>query len=157
MNRRKRVIVINRLASSSGSPRPAVNALSASVRTPVRSFRDLIVWQRGMDLAVEAYRLTDRLPRSEQFGLQIQARRAASSVPANIAEGVGRGTTREYVRSLSIANGSLKELETQLDLGLRLQFYRIEDASEAFRLAEEVSKMLGALMGTLRKRENRPR
>jgi four helix bundle protein len=110
-----------------------------------------------MDLAVEAYRLTDRLPRSEQFGLQIQARRAASSVPANIAEGVGRGTTREYVRSLSIANGSLKELETQLDLGLRLQFYRIEDASEAFRLAEEVSKMLGALMGTLRKRENRPR
>ncbi|HEV8356950.1 MAG TPA: four helix bundle protein [Gemmatimonadales bacterium] len=131
--------------------------MTASVRTPVRSFRDLIVWQRGMDLAVEVYRLTDRLPRSEQFGLRVQARRAASSIPTNIAEGVGRGTTREYLRSLAIANGSLKELETQLTLGVRLQFYESDDAREAFRLAEEVSKMLGALMRTLRKRENRVR
>jgi four helix bundle protein len=110
-----------------------------------------------MDLAVEVYRLTDRLPRSEQFGLRVQARRAASSIPTNIAEGVGRGTTREYLRSLAIANGSLKELETQLTLGVRLQFYESDDAREAFRLAEEVSKMLGALMRTLRKRENRVR
>ena len=123
----------------------------------VRSFRDLIVWQRSMDLASEAFRLTDRLPPSERFGLQAQARRAAVSIPSNIAEGVGRGTTREYVRSLLIASGSLNELETQLLLGVELKFYEEEVTRQAFRLAEEVGKLLGATLRTLRRRENRRR
>ena len=110
-----------------------------------------------MDLAVDTYRLTRRLPRSERFAFVDQARRAATSIPANIAEGVGRGTTREYIRSLCIANGSLKELETHLLLGLRLQFYGAEDAREAFRLVEEVAKLLGSLIRTLRGRSQRPR
>jgi four helix bundle protein len=87
-----------------------VKALTDPEIRKVRSVRDLLAWQRGMELAVETCRLTCHLPASERFGLQVQTRRAAASIPANIAEGVGRGTSREYVRSLSIANGSLKEL-----------------------------------------------
>ena len=134
-----------------------MNPLTPPARPIVRSYRDLIVWQRGVELAVETYRLTDRLPLPERFGLQAQARRAAVSVPANIAEGVGRSTTREYLRSLTIANGSLKELETLLTLGLALQFYGTEDARESLRLAEEVGKLLGGIIRALRKRQNRTR
>src|ERR1043166_388472 len=118
---------IGNLPESHADP---VTLVTPPALPPVRSFRDLIVWQRGMDLAVDTYRLTRRLPRSERFAFVDQARRAATSIPANIAEGVGRGTTREYIRSLCIANGSLKELETHLLLGLRLQFYGAEDRSE---------------------------
>jgi four helix bundle protein len=110
-----------------------------------------------MDLAVEAYRVTDCLPHAERFGLRDQARRAAVSIPANIAEGVGRGTTPEFIRSLFISNGSLKELETDLELGRRLEFYGDAEAREAFRLAEEVGKLIGALIRSLRRREPRSR
>jgi four helix bundle protein len=81
----------------------------SGVSKDVRSYRDLIVWQKAMDLVVESYRLSRLLPKSEVYGLGSQLQRAAVSVPANIAEGQGREHLGEYVHHLSIANGSLME------------------------------------------------
>ena len=78
----------------------------------IKSFRDLTVWQTSMDLVTDAYRLSDSFPRSEDFGLRLQMRRAAVSVPANVAEGHGRTGIGEYLHHLSIAHGSLSELMT---------------------------------------------
>ena len=80
----------------------------------IESYREMLVWQKAMDLVVECYRLSDALPRSELFGLAAQIRRSACSVPANVAEEVGRKHLGDYLRHLSIANGSLKETETHL-------------------------------------------
>ena len=91
-------------------------------RERVRSFKDLVVWQRGMELAKLVYQLTRSFPKDEQYGLSAQMRRAATSIPSNIAEGQARGHRAEYRQFLYIALGSLAELETQLllavDLGL---------------------------------------
>jgi len=86
----------------------------------VTSYRDLRVWQLGMDLAEASYRLTREFPRDELFGLTSQIRRAAGSVPANIAEEYGRNSTRDYLRFLRVAQGNLKELETHLLLACRV-------------------------------------
>ncbi len=80
----------------------------------VRSYRDLKVWEKAMDLVVESYRLTQLFPRGETYGLTAQIQRAAVSIPANIAEGHGRDHLGNYLRHLSVANGSLMELETHL-------------------------------------------
>ena len=84
------------------------------------SHRDLVVWHKAMDVAVHVYRLTDRFPRNEMYRLTSQLTRAAASVPANIAEGNGRGSRRDYAHFLSIAKGSLNETETFLFLAIRL-------------------------------------
>jgi len=88
----------------------------------VRSFRDLEVWRLGLDLAQDVYRCTAFFPKSEAFGLTAQMRGAAVSIPSNIAEGQARNSTKEFLRFLSIALGSLAELETQLELANRLGF-----------------------------------
>src|SRR5262245_48278962 len=93
----------------------------------VKSYRDLLVWQKAMNLVVESYRLANQLPKSELYGLTSQIQRAAISVPANIAEGHGRDHLGDYLRHLSIANGSLMELETHLLLIHRLAYLSIED------------------------------
>jgi four helix bundle protein len=116
----------------------------------VKSHRDLIVWQKAMDLAVEAYRLTSRFPPSESYRLVSQITRAAASVPANIAEGNARATRRDYGQFLSIAKGSLMELETFLMLAVRLKYLGQDEAASALRLATEISKMLTALRSRLR-------
>src|SRR5690606_29968563 len=87
----------------------------------IRSHRDLSVWQLGMDVAEQIYALTQTFPSEEKFGLTSQLRRAAASVPANVAEGNARDSTKEYLRFLSIAVGSLAEIETFLELSVRLQ------------------------------------
>ena len=88
----------------------------------VQSFKELIAWQRAMDLVAEVYRVTATFPPDERFGLTIQIRRAAVAVPSNIAEGQGRGAGNEFVRFLTIARGSLQEVDTQLLLAVRLGF-----------------------------------
>lgn len=93
--------------------------------------KDLRVWQEGMDLALEVYRLSARLPIEERFGLKMQLRRAAASIPANISEGAGRGTRVEFARYIAIARGSLSELETHLLLCERLEFVTRDDALHA--------------------------
>src|SRR5687768_8153088 len=88
----------------------------------VNQYQDLIAWQKAVDLTVEIYRATDSFPKSECFGLTQQMRRAAGSIPSNIAEGQGRSTTKDYIHFLHIARGSIQELETQHYLAFKLGF-----------------------------------
>ena len=116
----------------------------------VGSYRDLRVWQVAMDLAVESYRLGELLPSRERFGLVAQIRRAATSIAANIAEGHGRLLRGEYRHHLSIARGSLKELETLLALSERLGYLSAEDLERSTELCDFLSRMLTRLRRSLR-------
>ncbi|MCC6678352.1 MAG: four helix bundle protein [Phycisphaerales bacterium] len=118
----------------------------------ISSHRDLIVWNKAMDLAVCAYGLARRFPAHEVYGLTIQVNRAAVSVPANIAEGHARSTTRDFAHFLSIARGSLMELQTLLTLAVRLGYCTDEAADPACGLITEVNKMLIALRRRLEHR-----
>lgn len=91
-------------------------------KTKIRSHRDLIVWQKAMDLVVSVYGLSEAFPKSETYGLTSQVRRAVSSVPANIAEGQGRRLRGEFLNFLGNARGSLSELDTHLELAFRLKY-----------------------------------
>jgi len=116
----------------------------------LRSYRDLRVWQEGMALAEVCYDLTRRFPKEELFGLTSQIRRAASSIPANIAEGYGRAGRREYLQFLHVAQGSLKELETHLLLAARVRCCKETDVDPLLQHTETVGKMLAALIRKLR-------
>jgi four helix bundle protein len=118
---------------------------------PVRSYQDLEVWQRAVELAIESYRVTRRLPSREMYGLTSQIQRAAVSIPANIAEGHGRASRGDYVRHLTIANGSLRELETHLVLVERLDYAGSTELERARTLVTRVGQMLVALLRRLRK------
>ena len=122
------------------------------MRVPVRCFKDLLVWQRAMDLAVEANRLSQPWPKSELYGLTAQLKRSALSVPANIAEGHGREHLGDYLHHLSIASGSLMELETELLLAQRLGYLAAEDAEGVFKRVQEVGRMLAGLSRKLKRR-----
>lgn len=108
----------------------------------VRSHRELIVWQKAMDLVVAVYGLSHNFPKSELYGLTSQLTRAAVSVPGNIAEGYNRDTTREYCRYLSTAKGLLMEVETYLFLAIRLDYAPESEVEPLLELVIEVSKML---------------
>jgi four helix bundle protein len=110
-----------------------------------KATKDLLVWQKAMDLVVECYQLTKRFPASELYGLTSQIRRAAVSVPANIAEGFGRWHSKDFVRFLLNANGSLKEVETHLLISERLGFLQRPEMHKAMGLSEELGRMLAAL------------
>ncbi|HEV2498497.1 MAG TPA: four helix bundle protein [Terriglobia bacterium] len=116
----------------------------------VRSYRDLKVLERVMDLVLESYKLTSSFPKAEVYGLISQIRRAAVSIPANIAEGHGREHLGDYLRHLSVANGSLMELETHLLIAGRLDYVKREQMEPALRLAAEVGKMLSGLTKSLK-------
>jgi four helix bundle protein len=109
----------------------------------------LLVWQKSMDMAVQVYRLTACFPKSELYRLTSQVTRAAVSVPANIAEGNGRGSRREYAHFLAIAKGSLNETETFLFLALRLGYLREHETAPTLFLITEIGKMLTALRARL--------
>ena len=111
----------------------------------IESYQDLVVWQKSMDLVVIAYRLVAGFPQNERYELAAQIRRAAVSIPANIPEGFGRWHSKEFVRFLLIANGSLKELETHLLIAKRLDFLNSEQLSNPLALAQEIGRMLAAL------------
>ena len=108
----------------------------------VQSHRDLVVWQKAMDLAVEVYRLTACFPADERFRLVSQIARAVSSIPANIAEGHARGSRKEYANFVAIAKGSLMETETFLTLATRLGYLKPCQVDPAQQLITEISKML---------------
>ncbi len=118
--------------------------------SPKGSFKSLIVWQRAVELSLAIYRLTAQFPSSEQFGLTNQLRRASVSVASNIAEGYGRSTKGEYVLFLGHARGSNCELLTQLTIAEGLKFGSASLRRESEELANEVGKMLVALMNKLR-------
>ena len=120
-------------------------------RKAVKNYRDLEVWQRGMDLVESVYRVTESFPKSEKFGLMSQLRRAAVSVPSNIAEGWGRGSRKAYVRFLRIARSSLMEVETQLLIAHRLNYLDERTVQKAIEATTAESKMLLALIRSLQK------
>ena len=117
---------------------------------PLRSYRDLKVWQRAMDLVDSVYDLTNEFPQDERFGLVQQIRRAVVSIPSNIAEGYGRKHRREYVNHLSIAAGSRCETETQLVIAVRRNYITKTDATPAWQTSQEVSRMLHRLIDKLK-------
>ena len=115
----------------------------------IRSYRDLLVWQKGMALAKQVYAMTRAFPGDERFGLTAQMRRAVVSVPSNIAEGQARHGRREFVHFLSHAEGSLAELDTQLTLAVELGYCRPCDGDGSVVTIAELQKMLASLGGKL--------
>ena len=118
----------------------------------IRNYRDLEVWQRSMELAETVWRLSAAFPREERFGMTSQVRRAATSVPANIAEGAERQGTREFLQFLGIANGSLAETETFLLLAERLGLVPHDTVEDALKQAGVVGRLLAGLRRSLRER-----
>jgi len=119
---------------------------------PIRSFRDLLVWQDSMDLVTAIYRTTSKFPRAERYALVDQLRRAAVSVPSNIAEGHGRSRTADHLRYLSIAVGSLHELETQIEIARRLGYMTEDAGKELLGTSTTLGRMLGGLIASLKRR-----
>ncbi len=115
----------------------------------LRSYKEFTVWQKSMDLAVEIYRLVKILPKTETYALSDQMRRTVVSIPSNIAEGQGRNSTREFIKFLAIARGSQSELETQLQLCVRIGYVDESEISVSVGLCNEVGKMLNVLIRKL--------
>lgn len=115
----------------------------------INSFRDLVVWQKSLDLAVRCYKLVRRFPRIDQGVLGYQIRKSSLSIPSNIAEGQARHSTSGYINYLLIANASNAELQTQLEVGRRVQLINEEEAAAYIADAEEVGRMLGGLVNSL--------
>jgi four helix bundle protein len=115
----------------------------------VRHYQELIVWQKAMDLVEEVYKVCRSFPREEIYGLTSQLRRAAVSIPSNVAEGQGRRTTADFLRHLSIAYGSLLEVETQILIATRLNYLAQGNCSKVLKMAGEVGRLLNGLMSSL--------
>ncbi len=116
---------------------------------PASSFRDLRVWQEAMNLTTAIYKSTARFPKHELYGLRLQVRRAAVSVPSNIAEGKGHRSDKEFVHFLLHARGSLLELQTQLLIAEELQYLRKEEGSRLLAMAEGVGRALSGLINSM--------
>lgn len=118
-----------------------------------RSYKDLVVWQKGIALAKLVYGLTRSFPSEEKFGIVAQMRRAALSVPSNVAEGQARRTTGEFIQFISHAEGSVAELDTQLILSIELKFCSNAAADAAFALIDEIRRILNGLRRKLSARQ----
>ena len=118
----------------------------------LQNYQDLEVWQKAMSLAEQCYLVTRTFPKEELFGMTSQIRRAAASIPANIAEGQGRQHTKEFLHFLSIARGSLKEVETHLMLSQRVGLMTVEQLETLLKLTDEISRKMSGLRKTLEKR-----
>lgn len=123
----------------------------------MNNFKELLVWQKAVNLALEVYKFTSHFPDTEKFGLANQIRRAATSVSANIAEGWGRGTTKEYIHFLLVARGSLMELETHSIIVQGLGYMNRHQLYEATGKIEEIAKMLNGLIQSLKGRRSSPK
>ena len=123
---------------------------SLAPTSSVQTFRELVVWQKSMELTVVIYRLTQGFPREEMFGLTSQLRRCATSIPSNIAEGQGRLNTREFRQFLGIARGSTCELQTQLEIARRLALGNTQLLDEAEGLSHQIGKMIFTILRKLK-------
>jgi four helix bundle protein len=119
----------------------------------IKSHRDLIVWQKAMDLAVVIYHATEEFPKKETYGLISQLRRAAASIPANIAEGQGRRLAGEFQQFLAHARGSLLELDTHLELAMRVGYLTKQQQTAIQVRLDEVGRLLNGLLRSLRPKE----
>lgn len=120
----------------------------------IRGYRDLQVWQKGMDLVIACYAVTRSFPRSEQYGLTSQLTRAAVSIPANIAEGRARPHVKEFLQFLGIACGSLAELETHLEIAGRLEFIKPAALEDLLNQTDVLGRMLNGLQASLKRRSS---
>ena len=120
----------------------------------ITSYKDLKVWQISMDIAEQVYRLTEAFPKQETYGLTSQLQRAAVSIPSNIAEGHTRDSTKEFLQFISIALGSLAELETQLMLAERFKYLDNNNLTAILLKTEETGRMLRSLQRTLKAKLN---
>lgn len=116
----------------------------------VRSYRELIVWQKAMDLVTSIYDLTKRFPKDETYGLTNQMRRAAVSIPSNIAEGQGRDSTKEFLHHLSIAYGSLMEVETQILIAENLNYLNKDETKVILNNTSEIGRLINGLSRSLK-------
>lgn len=118
------------------------------------NYKELKVWQKAMDLTVEVYKLVKLLPKEETYALSDQMRRAVVSIPSNIAEGQGRNSDKEFIQFLSFARGSLWELETQIEICLRIGYIDQSLTTNIYKLIAEISKMINALSNSLKPQTN---
>ena len=121
----------------------------------IENYKELDVWKKSVGLTTDLYKLTSRFPDAERYGLASQIRRATTSIAANIAEGWGRGSTGEYIQFLTVARGSLMELETHLIVSRDLHFVEHDDLSAVLPRIEDIGKMLNRLITALRNRRGR--
>ena len=119
----------------------------------LRHYRELLVWQKSMDFAEAVYVLTRKFPREELFGLTSQLRRAVISIPSNIAEGQGRGGSKEFIQFLNISNGSLQEAETQLLLSERFRYVTTDEVDRVMEASAEIGRLNYGLIRSLRGRK----
>ena len=115
----------------------------------VRNYRDLVVWQKAMDLVEMVYKVTASFPKQELFGLTAQLRKAAVSIPSNIAEGQGRQSDREFHHFLRISHGSLREVETQILIATRLAYMSEQSKSSLLERSAEIGRLTNGLLSTL--------
>jgi four helix bundle protein len=120
----------------------------------LRQYQELIAWQKAMDLVVRVYEVTEAFPPKELFALTNQLRRAAVSIPSNIAEGQGRQTTRDFLRYLSIARGSLQEVETQILIAFRLGYVKEPSQAQLIERISEVGRLVSGLYRSLARPES---
>ena len=120
----------------------------------MNNYKELIVWKKAIDLVIEVYKLTDNFPNNEQFGLTSQIRRAAVSVPSNIAEGAGRRSSKEFEHFLSISLGSCFELETQIIISQELKYINSDNCNVFEQLISEVQKMIRGLQKSLQPKKS---
>ncbi len=123
--------------------------MTEALRHKVKTYRDLLVWQKAMQLVTQIYSITKNLPREELYGLTSQIRRSSVSIPSNIAEGYGRNSRNDYLRFLQISIGSLFELQTQLEICLNLKYLPENNHSEIYEQSREVERMLSSLIRKL--------
>ena len=112
----------------------------------MKSYRDLVVWQKSMQLVTQVYLKTKKFPKEELYGLTAQIRRSRISIPSNIAEGYGRNSSKDYLRFLQIASGSLYELQTQLEICHNLDYLPKQRFEEIYEQSREIERMLSSLI-----------
>ena len=116
----------------------------------IKSYKELLVWQKSVDLCVEIYKITDKFPKSELYGLTLQIRKCAVSIPSNIAEGQRRGHKAEYIQFLQTSFGSGAELETQLLIANKIQYLSDENYKKLSSSLDELMRMLNGLLKSLK-------
>lgn len=121
----------------------------------MKSYKELIAWQKGIELVILVYKISGKFPKEELYGLVDQMKRSAVSVPSNIAEGFGRHSDNDFIRFLNISRGSLFEFQTQLEISLRLDFVKEDEYENLMQITIEIDKILNALISKIK--QNSPK
>lgn len=117
----------------------------------MKTFRDLLIWQKAMELVTNCYAISADFPKDEQFGLTAQIRRCSISIPSNISEGFGRGTNKDYLRFLNFSLGSFFEFQTQIEIAFNLKYISLEKFDKLYEDSRELERMLSSFMRQVKK------